>query len=187
MSKEEENVDKLIPQIFDEMRSNLDSISYRMTSAITTQSLMNELESLDKIIKVIDGINDSVIDMIPNHIGKMYDVCHSSNVLLDSWVGIQSQAGYIYRLMSDPVYINHLKEEGINRSFEDEVKLENESIDKLKREIFALKDAKDFIKPVDTVKKINRGNREISKQTRLSGIPKICKPTISSERKLFRR
>ncbi|SMN21240.1 similar to Saccharomyces cerevisiae YGL061C DUO1 Essential subunit of the Dam1 complex (aka DASH complex) [Maudiozyma saulgeensis] len=183
----EQSVDKLIPQVFDELRSNLDSLQYNRhqtkisPSPITTQSLINELENLEKITKIIEEITSSVKDNIPKDINKIYKVCQSSNKLLDSWIGIQSQAGYIYRLMGEPTYLRHLREDGIEHSFEEEVKLETENIEQLKKEILKLNTIQ------STESKSPTKSNNVRKTLYNKKPTGIRRPTVTKERKLFRR
>ncbi|CAB4255838.1 similar to Saccharomyces cerevisiae YGL061C DUO1 Essential subunit of the Dam1 complex (aka DASH complex) [Maudiozyma barnettii] len=195
----EQSVDKLIPQVFDELRSNMDSHQYphqsTIASPITTQSLINELENLEKITQVIEQITSSVKHNIPKDIDRIYEVCQSSNKLLDSWIGIQSQAGYIYRLMGEPSYLRHLREDGIEHSFEEEVKLETESIEQLKKEIVrvnAIQSGESKSQPQQQQQAskttIRKPNRSIYNTNSNSKKPTgIRRPTITKERKLFRR
>lgn len=189
--EKEQSVDKLIPQVFDELRSNMDSLKYNSLSPITTQSLITELENLDKITEVINSINGSISDVISTDIGKIHDVCQSSNKLLDSWIGIQSQAGYIYRLMGEPTYVQNLKEDGIDNTFEEEIKLENESIEQIKKEIAKITSPPSVSISV-TKNSRNNGtsirNGTIRKQSTLVKRPTgIRRPTVTRERKLFRK
>lgn len=185
----EQSVDKLIPQVFDELRSNMDSLNYNSISPITTQSLLTELENLDKITDIIDSVNNSISNAIGTNIDKIHEVCESSNKLLDSWIGIQSQAGYIYRLMGEPTYVHNLKEDGIENTFEEEIKLENETIEQLKNEITKITSPS---VPIVITKETRVGNgtrnNGIRKQSTLVKRPTgIRRPTVTRERKLFRK
>lgn len=186
--EKEQSVDKLIPQVFDELRSNMDSLNYNSISLITTQSLITELESLDKITEVIDSINNSINSVISTDIDKIHEVCQSSNKLLDSWIGIQSQAGYIYRLMGEPTYIQNLKEDGIENTFEEEIKLENETIEQIKNEITKITSPSVPIASKDSRNGNSTRGSNIRKQSTLAKRPTgIRRPTATRERKLFRK
>lgn len=112
------NINKLIPEIFDQMRSNLSIapstkgarpfLSQKATSSITTQSLLEESKSLDKIIPVIQKLERSLSTSGPQHLRRIKKTCESSNKILDTWIKIQSQAGYAYELMSDESYLEYV-------------------------------------------------------------------------------
>ncbi|GMM55292.1 Duo1 protein [Maudiozyma humilis] len=140
------NMDKLIPEVFAEMRSNLNQSASRTGAGAgagatpatgpTTQSLMHELDSLDRILTTVKQLNTSVSGAVATDLAKVHSVCVSSNRLLDAWIGVQSQAGYVHRLMSEPAYISHLKESGAEDTaspFEREVQLESDSVERLKQ------------------------------------------------------
>ncbi|CAI4039214.1 hypothetical protein SMKI_07G1910 [Saccharomyces mikatae IFO 1815] len=137
-------IDKLIPEIFNEMRSNLNKTtskspkskgikatndvlatnnSIRPFNSITTQSLLKESESLDKITAMIRNVTDALKKNLPVYVGQVHEVCKSTNSILDSWINIHSQAGYIHKLMSDQTYLklinDKLKSEDTNINDED--------------------------------------------------------------------
>lgn len=117
-------INKLIPQIFDQMRSNLNSSTTTTAAAITkkakqqflinnssitTQSLLKESEMLDKIIPVIENLNESLRNATPQNLQRIYETCLSTNKVLDAWINIQSQAGHIYDLMDSEQYLEYAK------------------------------------------------------------------------------
>ncbi|CAI4061872.1 hypothetical protein SKDZ_07G1960 [Saccharomyces kudriavzevii ZP591] len=123
---DDSTIDKLIPQIFNEMRSNLNSTtnrpskstengtndnmlsantSLRPFNSITTQSLLKESESLDKITAMIRNVTGALKNNLPVYVNQVNEVCKSTNSILDSWINIHSQAGYIHKLMSDQTYL----------------------------------------------------------------------------------
>ncbi|CCF55902.1 hypothetical protein KAFR_0A04670 [Kazachstania africana CBS 2517] len=214
-------INKLIPQIFDQMRSNFDlttrnKISVAPTSAITTQSLLQELESLDKIIDMIDNIDKVLAGAAPKNIARIHEVCKSTNTILDSWINIQSQAGYIHRLMNKPAYVENLRNKlkGADGSVEQELNFEVEEVERLKQEIERQKQ-KQILQETNTtssllnkasfrrraipitrnagkniVSKSHVHKREVPSKSTTSGIPtlnnKTAASTIKAQRKLFR-
>ncbi|SCU81370.1 LAFA_0C04390g1_1 [Lachancea sp. 'fantastica'] len=109
-------INKLIPEIFDQMRSNLSIgpsgkplkpfVSAAATpSSMTAQSLLEESKCLDEIIPVIQTLNSSLSSAGPQHLKRIRETCESSNKVLDTWIRIQSQAGYAYELMNDESYL----------------------------------------------------------------------------------
>ncbi|SCU78093.1 LADA_0A03796g1_1 [Lachancea dasiensis] len=108
-------MNKLIPEIFDQMRSNLSLapsnsgfkpfVSAKAPSSMTTQSLLEESKGLDEIIPVIQKLEASLNTAGPQHLKRIRETCESSNRILDTWIRIQSQAGYAYDLMNDPSYV----------------------------------------------------------------------------------
>ncbi|KAL3230074.1 DASH complex subunit DUO1 [Nakaseomyces bracarensis] len=125
-------INQLIPQIFDQMRTNVSGRddkqrpSAMVDEGITTQSLLKELETLDKIIDTIKRVDDVVKGALPSHMNKIHHVCKSTNRMLDNWINIQSQAGYAYQIM---------EEHGGSLSGGDLVKKYTEEIDQLKKEL----------------------------------------------------
>lgn len=210
-------IDKLIPQMFDEMRYNLgNNNSYKKgnkekhsSSAITTQSLLNELENLDKIIPMIESVDNSLQSALPSHLDRIHKICKSTNTLLDSWINIQSQAGHIHKLMSSKEYLEyssaHINEDSSINSKE-LIEAEEREIEDLKRQInieeektIPTNEIQSIIKPntgtlVSTKGRVNRvtgrsgtGSSRVNKP---SGIPsvnsRLTRPTVSSSRKMFR-
>lgn len=117
-AEEDSNINKLIPEIFDQMRSNLSLaplaggikpfVSSKSSSNLTTQSLLEENKCLDKIIPVIQKLNSSLSSSGPQHLKRIKETCESSNKILDAWIKIQSQAGYVHELMSDQSYLEYV-------------------------------------------------------------------------------
>ncbi|EJS43760.1 duo1p [Saccharomyces arboricola H-6] len=157
---DDSTIDKLIPQIFNEMRSNLNSTtnkssknmekgnllaantSIRPFNSITTQSLLKESESLDKISSMIQNVTNALRNNLPVYINQVHEVCKSTNSILDSWINIHSQAGYIHKLMSDQTYLKLINErlnhEKTNANDEDGSTLHN-VIALKKREVLDLR------------------------------------------------
>ncbi|SCU83870.1 LAME_0C07074g1_1 [Lachancea meyersii CBS 8951] len=113
------SINKLIPEIFDQMRSNLSLgpsgknmkpfLSASTTSSsMTAQSLLEENKCLDEIIPVIQTLESSLRSAGPQHLKRIRETCESSNKILDSWIRIQSQAGYAYELMDDKSYLEYV-------------------------------------------------------------------------------
>ncbi|XDT40016.1 DASH complex subunit Duo1 [Nakaseomyces glabratus] len=100
-------INQLIPEIFDQMRHNAartrdakkPSAMVEESGSITTQSLLRELETLDKVIATIRSIDSVVKGALPSHMNKIHHVCKSTNKMLDNWINIQSQAGYAHHIM----------------------------------------------------------------------------------------
>ncbi|CCD26739.1 Duo1p NDAI_0I01700 [Naumovozyma dairenensis CBS 421] len=222
---DDSTINKLIPQIFDQMKSNFDATTttmgsrtrrdttnFSMSSSFTsTQSLLKELESLDKIIGMIENVDKTLKSASPQHLNRIYEVCKSTNTILDSWIDIQSQAGYITRLMNDPVYLKYSSDQLFNDDNADEyLALEVEETEKLKKQIEIEQQRKllatterqtlsnsrpqvnvrsrtHVSKPVvrRPVPTDSRGNRP-----KPSGIPtiptRLARSTASSSRKMFR-
>lgn len=105
-------INKLIPEIFDQMRVNLNvkksvgPATFGSASNVTTQSLLEESKALDKIIPVIENLDKSLKMAGPQHLKRIQETCISTNKILDTWIKIQSQAGYAYDLMSSEPYLN---------------------------------------------------------------------------------
>ncbi|MCG8711222.1 hypothetical protein JHU04_004624, partial [Brenneria sp. 4F2] len=66
---------------------------------------------------MVESVDNSLRMSVPQHLDRINEICKSTNTMLDSWINIQSQADYIYKLMSSPNYIEHasaqLSEPGI--------------------------------------------------------------------------
>ncbi|CUS21270.1 LAQU0S02e09912g1_1 [Lachancea quebecensis] len=128
---EDSNINKLIPEIFDQMRSNLSLastaggfkpfVSSKSSSSLATQSLLEESKCLDKIIPVIQKLNSSLSSSGPQHLKRIKETCESSNKILDAWIKIQSQAGYIHELMSDQSYLEYVSAAQENEALTAEV------------------------------------------------------------------
>lgn len=176
-----QNMDKLIPEVFAEMRSNLNQSTQRhaRSQGPTTQSLMHELDSLDRILATVKKLNGTISGAITTDLHSVHSVCVSSNKLLDAWIGVQSQAGYVHRLMSEPAYVSHLKESGGESKFEEEVLLESSSVERLKQVIAEEKGKA-------------RASAAASATAASTHTSRIAKPRTTSQRpvrtrKLFRR
>ena len=137
---DDNTINKLIPQIFGEVRSTIDAANQQHitsimdTSSITTHAVSIELDNLDRIIPLIERIDECMKTVLPNNMERLHEICKSTNAILDAWISVQSQAGYIHQLMDEPMYISDLKENGLDNEggLEKELGLEIES---LKRDI----------------------------------------------------
>lgn len=203
-------VNKLIPQLFEEMRSNLgkDTVDVNQSSQnsiITTQSLLKELEVLDKIIPMVETVDNSLRMSVPQHLDRINEICKSTNTMLDSWINIQSQADYIYKLMSSPNYIEHasaqLSEPGITS--EELLAAEIQKNDTLKKQLKEEQDknalrnnAHSGVKqetprhPTSTSRISKPTARFDRSRAGRTSTPKVterlARPTASSTRKMFR-
>ncbi|SCU99608.1 LANO_0F02674g1_1 [Lachancea nothofagi CBS 11611] len=111
-------INKLIPEIFNQMRSNLSMapstkgikpfVSTKTPSSITTQSLLEESKCLDEILPVIHKLESSLHSAGPQHLRRIKETCESTNKILDTWIRIQSQAGYAYDMMNDSSYLEYI-------------------------------------------------------------------------------
>ncbi|CEP63015.1 Duo1p LALA0_S07e00474g [Lachancea lanzarotensis] len=77
-------------------------------SSMTAQSLLEESKCLDEIIPVIQTLEASLSSAGPQHLKRIRETCESSNKVLDTWIRIQSQAGYAYELMSEEPYLDFI-------------------------------------------------------------------------------
>ncbi|GCE98925.1 DASH complex subunit duo1 [Zygosaccharomyces mellis] len=206
-------LNKLIPQMFEEMRSNLgkgpdDTNNHpnSQNSVITTQSLLKELEVLDKIIPMVENVENSLKLSIPQHLERIHEICKSTNSMLDSWIDIQSQAGYINKLMRSSAYLRHTSTLTTTNGTSSEELLavetkENEYLKEqlrqeqgkeISRKNLQTQPKQDQLKGAQTNSRVTKpGNSKIprSKVTR-SDIPsvteRLTRPTASSTRKMFR-
>lgn len=206
-SFDDNTINKLIPQIFDQMKSNFDVATSNMhsvvtqNSSITTQSLIQESESLDKIIYMIEKLDKTLRTSSPSNITRMHEVCRSTNTILDAWIDIQSQAGYVHNMMDNKQYIKYLEEREKGVDFLAE---ETKKVDELKKELDILKKSKQAEMNAAITNSNNNNNNNINHASRgrisrtsfnrrniRSGIPpvinRLAKPTGNSERKMFRR
>lgn len=203
-------VNKLIPQLFEEMRSNLGkgpdgSHQSSHNSVITTQSLLRELEVLDKIIPMVENVNKSLQMSIPQHLDRINEICKSTNTMLDSWINIQSQAGYIYKLMNSPNYLKHasvqVREQGTTS--DELIAAEVQRIDALKEQLRQEHEKDALRKSAQSNIKQEPPNRPSSKsrvskpdtrfdrtragRTKIPSVTeRLLRPTASSTRKMFR-
>lgn len=203
-------INKLIPQLFEEMRSNLgrdtaDMNQSSQNSTITTQSLLKELEVLDKIIPMVESVDNSLRISVPQHLDRINEICKSTNTMLDSWINIQSQADYIYKLMSSPNYIEHasaqLREPGV--ASEELLAAEIQKNDTLKKQLKEEQDKNTLRnnahsglkqetprRPTSTsrISKPTAGyDRSRAGRTSTPNVTeRLARPTASSTRKMFR-
>lgn len=215
-------VNELIPQMFDQMRSNMGTSNSKQinnsvpltqagspSSAITTQSLLKELEALDKIIPMIETVDDALQKALPSHLNRIHEICKSTNAMLDSWINIQSQAGYVHSLMSSEAYLRTTSQsssEDIPRA-EELIAAEVREIEKLKQAIVEEeenrmgRDHPNTMNVTSATRKVPNSSRNARggirrgaairpRLNRPSGIPsvssRLARPTASSSRKMFR-
>ncbi|AET38584.1 Duo1p Ecym_3072 [Eremothecium cymbalariae DBVPG len=108
-------IDKLIPQIFDQMRSNqLNNTKTNggslplFMSSVSTPTLLKEVEQLDSILPVIKHLNNSLRHSTSDNLNRIKKTCESVNKVLDTWIKIQSQAGYVSELLDDKEYLKYI-------------------------------------------------------------------------------
>lgn len=90
--------------------------------------------------------------------------------------------------MGEPTYIQNLKEDGIENTFEEEIKLENETIEQIKNEITKITSPSVPIASKDSRSGNSTRGSNIRKQSTLAKRPTgIRRPTATRERKLFRK
>lgn len=155
-SFDEKTINKIIPQIFEKKRNTIDSAtitsklqaSMSQISSLATQSVIDERSSLDNIIETIDKVNDILSTTTPKNMKRIYEVCKSTNSILDIWVNIQSQAMYLNKMMKDTKYIEYL--EAIEKGHD----IITERMEEIKR----LKDELSLSRDTQTSNKINRPN-----------------------------
>lgn len=189
-SMDEKTINQIIPQIFEKKRINVDNStitsklqqSMSQISSLATQSLIQESESLDKIIDMIDNVNDVVKGSSSQNLKRMHEVCKSTNSILDIWIQIQSQATHVNNMMNNDKYIKYLQ---MKQSGKDLIEEENKEIVQLKEEIAKIKENK------QKAASINISNNNINKRNRFGYNPnknnsRINKPTTSSTRRIFR-
>ncbi|AAS50528.2 AAR161Wp [Eremothecium gossypii ATCC 10895] len=105
-------LDELIPQIFDQMRTNqLDGSGAAAwgTAAVSTATLLKEMEQLDQIIPVLQQLNESLRRSTGENLSRIRRTCEAVNRVLDTWIKIQSQAGYVGELMDDSEYLSYME------------------------------------------------------------------------------
>lgn len=213
-------VNKLIPQMFDQMRSNLgmkgfDQVNDSRTaknssnSLVNTQSMLKELETLDKLIPMFESLNDSLQKSVPSHLERIHEICKSTSTTLDSWVNIQSQAGYINKLMDSEAYLEYSDAQlrkGDSAKAEALITEKTREIESLKQQVEAEKLKRISANESNSSDKTFGAGRpgssgRVAKSTvnkpalssrmkRPSAIPKVTsrltRPTASSSRKMFR-
>ncbi|CCE64999.1 hypothetical protein TPHA_0J01780 [Tetrapisispora phaffii CBS 4417] len=214
-SDKTDNIDKLIPEMFDQMRSNFESklnspIHNRtknnklVSTNISTQSLLKELEALDKIIPMIENINKNLKSVLPSHITKIQETCKTTNMILDSWISIHSQAGYIHQLMTKQQLNGDIDTSTIEKSKSEvnELKKVYEELqnkrDSVENKRFNSKGTFSLNKRPNNIRKVQKPSpRELHQnklrnayRERASNIPnissRITRPTASSQRKMFK-
>ncbi|KAK5781230.1 hypothetical protein RI543_001630 [Arxiozyma heterogenica] len=183
-------------------------------SFLATQSVIDERSSLDNIIETIDKVNNTLSTITPKNMKRIYEVCKSTNAILDTWVDIQSQAMYLNKMMKNTRYIEHL--EALEKGH-DIIGERVEEINRLKDELSLLRGQQtskkiDKVSSSSTMGRLQRrvantknqrisrlanGNihnsiSKVSQNRNLSSIPRvssnrITKPTESSLRKTFQR
>ena len=102
-------ISKMIPQIFDQMRSQTTSTNFVSTTAsLSTQSLLKEQEELDKIIPVIQNLNAKIKECKEGDMERIKETCRAMNIILDKFINIQSQASYVNKLMRNEEYLDYV-------------------------------------------------------------------------------
>lgn len=215
---DDSTVNKLIPQMFDQMRSNLgikprerdDGHGHYLNStaqgsAINTQSLLKELGSLDKMIPMIEAVDSLLQKAVPSHLNRLHEICKSTNAMLDSWVSIQSHAGYVHNLMDSDKYLKYCDTQlksGDAVTAEAIIAEEMKEIESLREQIAneenrklngekKSSDGPVSVRGPTSAGKVNKNKSAIrSRVQRPSAIPsvtsRITRPTASSSRKMFR-
>lgn len=221
-SFDEKTINKIIPQIFEKKRNTIDSAtitsklqaSMSQISFLATQSVIDERSSLDNIIETIDKINNTLSTITPKNMKRIYEICKSTNSILDTWVNIQSQAMYLNKMMKDTKYVEYL--EAIEKGH-DIIGERVEEINILKHELSSLRSHQtpkkiDKSKSSSTIERLQRrvtgtknqgisrltngtaqkSTSKISRNRVTSNIPRvsynrITKPTESSSRKTYKR
>lgn len=221
-SFDEKTINKIIPQIFEKKRNTIDSAtitsklqaSMNQISFLATQSVIDERSSLDNIIETIDKVNNTLSTITPKNMKRIYEVCKSTNAILDTWVDIQSQAMYLNKMMKNTRYTEHL--EALEKGH-DIIGERVEEINRLKDELSSLRGQQtpkkiDKISSSSTMGRLQRrvantknqrisrlansniqnSISKVSQNRNLSSIPRvssnrITKPTESSLRKTFQR
>lgn len=221
-SFDEKTINKIIPQIFEKKRNTIDSAtitsklqaSMSQISFLATQSVIDERSSLDNIIETIDKINNTLSTITPKNMKRIYEICKSTNSILDTWVNIQSQAMYLNKMMKDTKYVEYL--EAIEKGH-DIIGERVEEINILKHELSSLRGHQtpkkiDKSKSSSTIERLQRrvtgtknqgisrltngtaqkSTSKISRNRVTSNIPRvsynrITKPTESSSRKTYKR
>ncbi|AMD19819.1 HCL332Cp [Eremothecium sinecaudum] len=193
-----QNIDKLIPRIFDQMRSNqvnntkktVETTPWFTSSSISTSVLLKELEQLDKIIPVIKHLNGSLRNSTMDNLSRIKMTCRSVNKVLDSWLKIQSQASYVGELMDDDEYLQYIEEtKGDEAKCADYMNKKRLQVEELRRKV----DEK--LKPVDSITVHAPPLRKGMKTTTLgargrmqgSGIPKGKSEAVSKVRSGYTR
>lgn len=219
-------INELIPQIFDQMRSSLQrnaihdksmnamvpkksgSTQHKLNhdidhlhSAVTIQSLMHEMENLDKLIAMVKNLDTVLSSALPKHLNRIHEVCESTNRMLDHWIDIQSQAGYVHKLMEDENYVKSIAEG--NENISEIIKTESIAIEKLKSQVEKATKAKvvsEQTPKLNTKRPYTTSQSRVKKQnvTR-SNLPppkiktnvrtvgeRLSRPTASSSRKNFK-
>ena len=221
-SFDEKTINKIIPQIFEKKRNTIDSAtitsklqaSMSQISFLATQSVIDERSSLDNIIETIDKINNTLSTITPKNMKRIYEICKSTNSILDTWVNIQSQAMYLNKMMKDTKYVEYL--EAIEKGH-DIIGERVEEINILKHELSSLRSHQtpkkiDKSKSSSTIERLQRrvtgtknqgisrltngtaqkSTSKISRNRVTSNMPRvsynrITKPTESSSRKTYKR
>lgn len=189
-SMDEKTINQIIPQIFERKKTNADNStitsklqqSMSQISSLATQSLIQESESLDKIIDMIENVDKVVKGSSSQNLKRMHEVCKSTNAILDIWIEIQSQATYVNNMMNNTKYIEYLK---LKQSGKEIIEEETKEIEQLREEIAKLKEEK------QKAANVNMSNPNISKRNRFGYNPnrkgsRIAKSTTANTRRIFR-
>ncbi|CDO92985.1 unnamed protein product [Kluyveromyces dobzhanskii CBS 2104] len=155
-------ISKMIPQIFDQMRNQTGSTNFISTSAsISTQSLLKEQEQLDKIIPVIQNLNEKINFCKEGDMERIKETCQAMNTILDKFISVQSQASYVNSMMNNKEYLDYVAS---GKSEEEYVSEKQKEIEELEKRVIQLRPMNaPSAKPVTS--RIPRGNeaRKVTK------------------------
>lgn len=126
-------ISKMIPQIFDQMRRQTGSKNFASTPAsISTQSLLKEQEQLDKIIHVIQNLNERIKDCKEGDMERIKETCHAMNTILDKFISIQSQASYVNSMMNNEEYLDYVAS---GKSEEEYISAKQREVEELEKRV----------------------------------------------------
>lgn len=126
-------ITRMIPQIFDQMRSQTNSTNFVSTPAsISTQKLLKEQEQLDNIISVLQKLNKMLKDCKDGDLERIKETCTGMNMILDKFINIQSQATYVKSLMQDEEYLKYVVS---GQSEEDYLNERVREVDELRKKV----------------------------------------------------
>ncbi|CCK70919.1 Duo1p KNAG_0F02540 [Huiozyma naganishii CBS 8797] len=176
---DEKTLNEIIPHIFEQRRSVLDTEtitsklqqSRTQISSLALQSLMEESTALDKITETIKQLNDVVQNSSKGNLSKLQEVCKSTNFILDTWIDIQSEAGYLQKLMNDPQYILYLQGKDAGKDLLEE---ERREVSQLKQKLESEKQTRILhrdMKGPSTKPVANSRTRAVRGRT---GLPKVA-------------
>ncbi|QEU60084.1 Duo1 [Kluyveromyces lactis] len=126
-------ISKMIPQIFDQMRRQTGSKNFVSSPAsISTQSLLKEQEQLDKIIPVIQNLNERIKDCKEGDMERIKETCHAMNTILDKFISIQSQASYVNSMMNNEEYLGYVAS---GKSEEEYISAKQKEVEELEKRV----------------------------------------------------